>query len=113
MCSAEQSELRDAHDSFPSEHAALAFAGLGYLSLCLGSRLARVHTPCAGELWKHAVALAPALVAIGIGISRLIDNKHHGSDVLVGALLGQAAALALYRLRFPTGPAWTMDPLRK
>ena len=34
----------------------------------------------------------------GVGVSRIIDNKHHASDVVGGAVLGGAIAL-LYFLR--------------
>ena len=101
-CTGAAADIMEGRKSFPSGHSALAFAGLGYLSMCVAARL--VHSeacPAAGQLWKLPATAAPWLVALLIGLSRIADYWHHWQDVLVGGLIGNAAALALYRLRFP------------
>jgi diacylglycerol diphosphate phosphatase/phosphatidate phosphatase len=109
VCTGDAHDVLEGRKSFPSGHTAVSFAGLGYLSLCLGSRLAIVHTPRAGTLWKYVVALAPWLGALLVGLSRIADYWHHWEDVLCGALLGHACAYALYRLRFPPlGDPWPL-----
>jgi hypothetical protein len=61
--------------SFPSGHAASAFAAAAVLERHLGYRLS----------W-------PALVgATYVGTSRLVDNRHFLSDVIMGAAIGEAA----------------------
>jgi hypothetical protein len=61
--------------SFPSGHAASAFAAAAVLERHLGYRLS----------W-------PALVgATYVGTSRLVDNRHFLSDVIMGAAVGEAA----------------------
>jgi len=67
--------------SFPSGHATTAFAGATILALLL----------------RRAV---PALfvLAAGIAFSRVYVGVHYPSDVLAGAVLGSAVALAAVRL---------------
>jgi hypothetical protein len=60
--------------SFPSGHAASAFAAAAVLERHLGYRLS----------W-------PALVgATYVGMSRMVDNRHFLSDVIMGAAIGEA-----------------------
>jgi undecaprenyl-diphosphatase len=68
-----------ADPGFPSDHATAAFAIA--LSLWLRQRLI------------GAVALGLALV---LALSRVVVGVHYPSDVVAGALLGMAAALALW-----------------
>jgi undecaprenyl-diphosphatase len=92
--------LHHAADSaFPSDHATAAFAIAGALSL----RYRRWSVPLLG---------AAALLAF----SRVLLGVHYPSDVIAGAALGLAAAIAVYRVpltalrRLPAGP-W--DPRRR
>jgi len=72
--------------SFPSGHAAGAFAFAAYVAL-----EARVHL---------AVKVALFVVACGIALSRVVLGVHFPSDVAAGALLGCAvSALAATRRR--------------
>jgi hypothetical protein len=65
---------------------AVAFAGLGFLSLYLAGklRLRRADSP----LWKLALVLAPLVGAYLIAISRVCNYVHHWQDVLVGGAFG-------------------------
>jgi membrane-associated phospholipid phosphatase len=61
--------------AFPSGHAASAFAAASILERHLGYRF----------------ALTPFFVALYVGASRLHDNVHYLSDVMMGAAVGTAA----------------------
>lgn len=100
LCTGAYADVREGRKSFPSGHTTVAFAGLFYLSLVLAGRLAAVSTPRAGSLWKAVVVAAPWFVALLIGLSRIADYWHHWQDVLIGGLIGHAAALGAHRLRF-------------
>lgn len=65
---------QDATRSFPSAHAALATAGLGYLAI----RVPEFH-------W-----IAIGIMAF-IGLTRIMDKMHHVSDVVVGHVIGCVA----------------------
>ena len=77
-CTGDPHDVMEGRKSFPSGHTALAFAGLGYLSLCLYARFLHAHHPAlAGNLWKGVLAALPTAVAIAIGLSRIADYWHH------------------------------------
>jgi membrane-associated phospholipid phosphatase len=109
------SKLEDGHKSFPSGHSSNAFAmGVyisGYVIYCTYFRTAtryyntRKNTAGGGGgggagQWKQQILgeMGTALSFVwilfnlswawGVGISRIIDNKHHPSDVIGGAFLG-------------------------
>ncbi len=69
--------------SFPSGHAAGAFALAAYVAL-----EARVHV---------VVKVALFVIAAGIALSRVVLGVHFPSDVLAGALLGCLIALGVRR----------------
>jgi undecaprenyl-diphosphatase len=71
--------------SFPSGHAAGAFAVAAFVAL-----EARVH---------RAAKIALFIVAIGIALSRVALGVHFPSDVLAGATLGCVAAWIHVRVR--------------
>ena len=67
--------------SFPSSHAAAAF-GL------------------AASIWRHnkKLGLKFLIMAILVGIGRVVGNVHNLVDVLAGAFIGLAASVAIERL---------------
>ena len=71
-------EKRRSNSSFPSSHAANAFA----LAVVLARR------------WRRA-AVPLGVAAAVVGYSRLYLNRHFASDVLVGALIGAVCAWAV------------------
>jgi membrane-associated phospholipid phosphatase len=80
---------RDHRRSFPSSHASTTFSlsTYGCLFLHRDGELGRVRTPlCAG------LAAVAGLVAY----SRVIDRRHHRSDVLAGALLGVVTSTGFF-----------------
>jgi len=75
-------EHKPSNASFPSSHAANVFA----LAVVLGRR------------WRRGLPLF-LLVAAAVAYSRVYLNRHFASDVVVGALLGAAIAVAVVRWR--------------
>jgi len=55
-----------------------------------------------GEVWKTIVVLVPILGASMIGISRIMDARHHPFDVLSSSILGMFVAWVSYRQYFPS-----------
>nr|XP_057940114.1 phospholipid phosphatase 3-like [Doryrhamphus excisus] len=85
--------IEEARKSFFSGHASFAMYTMLYLAFYLQTRLT----------WRRARLLRPLLqfflflLAIYTGITRITDNRHHPSDVLVGYTLG---ALTAYWVAF-------------
>ncbi|KAK9374256.1 phosphatidic acid phosphatase type 2/haloperoxidase [Lipomyces chichibuensis] len=107
----DRSVLEEGWRSWPSGHSSTAFAGLFYLSLYWAGKLSLYDNK--GEVWKTAMVMFPTLGAGAIATSRLLDHRHHGTDVLSGSLLGVGTAWMAYRLYFPSlqdtvreGRAW-------
>lgn len=99
-------EIQQSMQSFPSGHASLSFAGLGYLSLYLfalahprqqrGAPFDPAHYRAQG--WKTLGCLLPLMLAAWIGVTRITDGWHNQDDVAIGALLGLALASLTFRL---------------
>jgi membrane-associated phospholipid phosphatase len=113
-CTGDPDLVDDGRKSFPSGHASLSFAGLGFLGLWIyslalqglftrppapisaGSRRFFPHRP--SRAWRLVLPWIPLLFAAYIGISRTQQYIHHPTDVLSGALLGSVIALIFYIL---------------
>ena len=74
-------------------------AGLGSLSLYLNRRFGAGGTPKqlanarghrVARLWSF-LAVAPVLVALFVGASRVRDNHHHPADIVGGFMVGGVA----------------------
>ena len=78
----------------------VAFAGLGYFSIWLTGKMHILDNR--GEVWKTIVVLVPVLGASMIGISRIMDSRHHPFDVLSSSILGMFVAWVSYRQYFPS-----------
>ncbi|KII88595.1 hypothetical protein PLICRDRAFT_124819 [Plicaturopsis crispa FD-325 SS-3] len=95
-----ESIIRDGWRSFPSGHASLSFAGLGFLAFYAAGKMhlfdRRGH---AGKAW---IALTPFAGASLVAISRTMDYRHHWHDVLVGSILGTVLAYFSYRQYYPS-----------
>ena len=87
----------EARRSFPSGHSSCAAAGLGFAALALGSA-PRAH----GRAVGLALALAPSLLALWVGVTRIQDHWHWPTDVAAGLAIGSGAAAASFR-RFAKG----------
>lgn len=89
--------LRDVHVSFPSGHSSMAFYGLLFLALHLQRIRIRIACPLGTTLLPHLCQLLLVGLASFIGLSRVMDYKHHWSDVVAGSLLGASIAFAVVR----------------
>jgi hypothetical protein len=75
--------------SFPSGHASLSFYSTTFLIVFIN------------QSWNcRSLGLLPRIVqvllftlAVYIGLSRIVDNKHHPTDVIAGAILGASIAI--------------------
>jgi len=110
-CEASMKETLEASLSFPSGHAALAFAGMTYAALTLTAAAAAAASATVvasgsgaemGGSQKQPRGVSPWLAgsclpmayAVYVSCTRITDYKHRPADVLVGAAIGVAAALA-------------------
>lgn len=88
------------YHSFPSGHTAQAFAAATFLQKEYGSK----------SIWY---SIGGYTVATGIGVCRVLNNKHWLSDVLVGAGIGILSTNLVYhthRYRWGKKPALTILP---
>ena len=79
--------------SFPSGHAAIAFASAAFYGLC-----------------RRRSAAVVALAATSVAISRVYLGHHHPTDVVMGAILGAAVGAVaygcFYRVEDTKRPRW-------
>uniref|UniRef100_A0A915E8W5 Phosphatidic acid phosphatase type 2/haloperoxidase domain-containing protein n=1 Tax=Ditylenchus dipsaci TaxID=166011 RepID=A0A915E8W5_9BILA len=93
-------KLYDARLSFYSGHTSAAFYFASFLWI---GRFEYSWTPLFVLLYTIVLTAASL-----VGISRILDNKHHNSDVVVGALVGTSiAACVLYCNKHLVGNAET------
>ncbi|KAI9029212.1 phosphatidic acid phosphatase type 2/haloperoxidase [Hyaloraphidium curvatum] len=93
VCTGSSGTVEDGRKAFPSGHASLSFAGLGFLSLHLAMAKGWMFSsPRPAYLAPAVVALAPAVLAACIAVSRVIDYRHSPLDVAAGSVLGMLAA---------------------
>ena len=78
----------DAHRSFPSGHAVAAFAAASAVT---------AETSVWWPKWRWAIGSAMYGGAGMVGLSRLYDNQHWASDVIMGAMIGTFAGNKVVR----------------
>jgi len=93
LSGASEEMIRDVRVSFPSGHSAMAFYGLVFVALLLRHR----RWPLPGSLLGPVIQLACVCLAWFVALSRVMDYKHHWSDVAAGSLLGAGTAFAVIR----------------
>jgi len=91
--------------SFFSAHAAIMFAAASFVALDTSRRLDAGPLAAASPLRRAVLGtVVPYLVAFGtasvVAVSRIIDQQHWPSDVLVGALVGGGIAHLAYLTHF-------------
>ncbi|KAH8380597.1 hypothetical protein KR009_011605 [Drosophila setifemur] len=94
LSGASEATLKDLLVSFPSGHSIMAFYGLVFVAL----HLRRRRWPLAGSLLGPVLQLACVAVAWFVALSRVMDYKHHWSDVAAGSLLGAGTAFVVIQL---------------
>jgi membrane-associated phospholipid phosphatase len=82
---------KSARRSFPSGHAANAFAG----AVALAGIYARLHPGDSARAWVWGGSLT---VASTVGLLRYLSGRHFPTDIVAGAALGAAVGYAVPRL---------------
>lgn len=100
LCTLDQES--EARKSFPSGHASTAFSGLFLATLYLMGRCqcVRRHEGSPLVLLLTLASLLPTTLATWIAMTRTMDNYHHFSDIVAGALIGGLSARYAYRVHF-------------
>ena len=99
VCLGAKSKIAEGRKSFPSGHTSSSFSGLGYAGFFLAGQLGVFDGK--NYAYKFIISAIPFGIAGFVGISRIMDFRHHWSDVLAGALLGLGIAYLCYRMYFP------------
>ena len=86
------SKLEDGHKSFPSGHSSVAFSLGTVVVFHAGWWMAKSSrdlwsSPLLATMLELWMALQVSW-AVGVASSRVIDNKHHVSDVVAGGMIG-------------------------
>ncbi|XP_069681611.1 putative phosphatidate phosphatase [Periplaneta americana] len=81
--------LKDMRLSFPSGHSSFSAYTMIYLVIYLQARF----TWQGSKLLRHFIQYLCFMMAVGTGLSRISDYKHHWSDVLIGSLQGALVAV--------------------
>lgn len=88
---------KDDRMSFFSEHSSIMSAGTVYFGLYLHEHVFR---PWRGDRvlawWEVPVYASLATAAIYVPYTRIVDNKHHLSDVIVGGAVGTTSSILFY-----------------
>lgn len=79
--------------SFPSGHTAQAMTGAGLL--CVYHEELPLY---GGGAWDVAACVEGITVGVGVGVLRLMADRHYVSDVMVGGAIGFVSGYALPRL---------------
>lgn len=90
--------LPDGRKSFFSGHSSLTVVSTTYLAWYLGKELfPSLRKPGGGMRWWEPLSyLGIAGVTVGVPLSRVIDNRHNPSDIIVGSLVGAAIATGYF-----------------
>ncbi|XP_065214916.1 putative phosphatidate phosphatase isoform X2 [Planococcus citri] len=87
-CNEDDSVVDGSRVSFPSGHSSASFYVAVFIVLYLESRL-----KTKSSLLKPVIQFLVILSAWFVALSRIMDNKHHMSDVLCGIIIGSSVAL--------------------
>lgn len=86
----------DSRRAFFSGHSSISAASTLYFGIYFHQHLAsRLRGPRAG-LYKALTFTLMGGVLVGVPFSRVVDNRHHVSDVLAGSFVGGAMAAVFY-----------------
>eukprot|EP00762_Andalucia_godoyi_P000731 ANDGO_05315.mRNA.1 PA-phosphatase related-family protein DDB_G0284367 len=106
--------FNDTDKSFPSGHAALAFASYVFVVLYTIGKLGLLNLANRRRpaILGMLLACSWLILPFWIALSRINDYWHHPADVIAGALVGSATALVSYSLTFhPLRSARCAKPL--
>lgn len=98
--------LADGRRSFPCGHCSFSISVAATLSQHLFALLDVYDGR--GWIYRNVIVLIPLVGSFLVSLSRITDGRHHGSDVIIGLILGFTASLIAYNTYF----AWLMGPAR-
>ena len=106
--------MKEIRLSFPSGHASFAFQSATFTILFLQSKLASSPVELGNQrLWVPFVQIVVLTMATFTAVSRVMDYKHHPTDVLAGSIIGIITqtlnVLAVTDLFFKVKPNQTRD----
>ena len=86
----EYSLLREGQLSFPSGHSGIGLAAITFCILIIlyGREKRQMH--------HYILSAVMGVAGIAVAISRVIDHRHHLSDVMVGATIGISLAVSMF-----------------
>ena len=116
VCTGDKDRIRNALESFPSGHAEIAWAGMGYLAIYLFCHLRiRSLSRRRPSHWRMLFVVAPLLFAMYLTSTLVLGYHHHGYDVIAGGLIGTLMAFLGYRMCFASiwDPRWNTVPLTR
>lgn len=85
----------DGRKSFFSGHSSITLMSTTYLAWYLGKHVFPHHSDGL-TWWQVGAYLGLAGVSVAVPLSRVIDNRHNPSDVLVGSLVGASVATGFF-----------------
>lgn len=91
--------VKEGFRTFPSGHSSTAFAAMTMVSLFASGKL-QVYD-CRGISIKVVMVTAPMILACTVACTRIRNNRHFLSDVIVGAIIGVACSYWFYHQHFP------------
>ncbi|KAL3425821.1 pap2 superfamily protein [Phlyctema vagabunda] len=86
-CTADNSNINVALQSFPSGHTANSFAVALFLALYMNAKL-KPFADYGADFWAYMVTILPLLCASLISGSMFISHQHHAHDIIFGIILG-------------------------
>mmetsp|Transcript_53168 Transcript_53168/g.128779 ORF Transcript_53168/g.128779 Transcript_53168/m.128779 type:complete len:207 (-) Transcript_53168:6-626(-) len=113
-CTAERKWDWESRQSFPSGHSSFAFSGLLFASLFLLekvrqlSKKRKLPTSLPMAVAQMAACL-PAILAMWVAISRVVDYWHNYDDILAGSVLGSMCAYHAWTQRMRYNAQWFND----
>ena len=116
VCTGDKEKIQSALESFPSGHAEIAWAGMGYLAIYLFCHLKiRNLSRRRPSYWRMCLIVAPLLFATYLSSTLVLGYHHHGYDVIAGGLIGSMMAFLGYRMVFASiwDPRWNTVPLTR
>jgi diacylglycerol diphosphate phosphatase / phosphatidate phosphatase len=116
VCTGDKDRIRNGLESFPSGHAEIAWAGMGYLAIYLFCHLKiRNLSRRRPSHWRMCFVVAPLLFATYLASTLVLGYHHHGYDVIAGGLIGLTMAFLGYRMCFASiwDPRWNTVPLTR
>jgi diacylglycerol diphosphate phosphatase/phosphatidate phosphatase len=108
-CRASPADIKESMFSYPSGHASMSFAGLGFLSLFLLHLLLSHRPTRRNHLWKAIVFTIPMFIAMLVAATRTRDYWHNFDDTIMGSLLGFGCATLAFYMNYSRTTSYNVE----